>query len=98
MYKKSSLISSASAVGLIPVRDYTRALIKSQCPSCNKPMPSFHRYRLSKEKILACICGYRRCVSEDEYERLTGRCFVCGKKGCTGYDHRFHGKLIGMGF
>jgi len=98
MNKESSLTSSSSAVGLIPVRDYTRALIQSQCPSCKKPMPAFQRHRLSQEKILVCICGYRRCVCEEEYERLTSRCGVCGKKGCTGYDHRFHRELIGMGF
>ena len=93
MDKKSSLISSASAAGLIPARDYTRALIQSSCPSCKKPMPAFHRYRLDKRRILACTCGYKHCVSEDEYEALTGLCFTCGKEGCCASDHRFNGVI-----
>ena len=98
MNKKSSLISSASAAGLIPVRDYTRALIQSQCPSCKKQMPAFHRYRLDKRRILACICGCRRCVNEDEYEDITGLCFVCGAPDCCASDHRFNGVIpAGMG-
>jgi len=97
--KKSSLINSASSASWISVRNYyTKLLIQSQCPSCNKPMPAFHRYRLDKRRILACTCGYRRCVNEDEYETITGLCFVCGKQYCCANDHRFIGVIpAGMG-
>jgi hypothetical protein len=95
---KRNLISSASSTGWIPVRDYTRALIQSQCPSCKKEMPVFQKYRLDKRRILACTCGYRRCVNEDEYETITGLCFVCGKQDCCANDHRFIGMIpAGMG-
>jgi hypothetical protein len=95
---KRNLISSASFARLIPVRDYTRALIQSQCPFCKKQMPSFHRYRLDKRRILACTCGYKRCVNEDEYEAITELCFICGKSGCCASDHRFNGVIpAGMG-
>ena len=96
---KSSLISSASSTGWIPVRNYyAKTLIQSQRPSCNKAMSAFHRYRLDKRRILACICGYRCCVNEEEYEALTGLCFTCGKEGCCANDHRFIGVIpAGMG-
>lgn len=91
MNQQNSLISTANSAGWIPVRDYTRALIESQCPSCRKQMPAFHRYRLDKKRVLSCSCGYRRCVNEDEYEAITCLCFTCGKEGCCANDHRFIG-------
>jgi len=96
---KRNLISSAGSAGFIPVRNYyAKTLIQSQCPSCKMPMPVFQRYRLDKKRILACICGYRCYVNEEEYEALTGLCFTCGKEGCCANDHRFIGVIpAGMG-
>ncbi len=68
------------------------------CPSCQSPMKHPQRNYLPRDKVFKCACGYRLAVSETEYEALAGRCFVCGKEDCCGKDHRFHGKLIGMGF
>ncbi len=68
------------------------------CPSCQNLMRHPQRTYLPEDKIFNCSCGYRLAVSETEYEAMTGRCFVCGKENCNARDHRFHGKLIGMGF
>jgi hypothetical protein len=56
------------------------------------------RTYLPRDKVFKCSCGYLLAVSEKEYEDLIGRCFICGKENCNASDHRFHGKLIGMGF
>lgn len=98
MDKKSSLISSSSYSNWVPVRDYTRALIQSPCPSCKNPMPAFQRYRLDKIRVLSCTCGYRRCVNEDGYEDITGLCFVCGKQDCCASDHKLHIDFSGIRF
>ena len=68
------------------------------CPSCQIPMEHPQRTLLPRDKIFKCSCGYNLTLAEKGYEALAGRCFVCGKKDCCASDHRFHGKLIGMGF
>ncbi|MBU1194082.1 MAG: hypothetical protein KKE62_07420 [Proteobacteria bacterium] len=98
MNKKTALIRRAISKGSFPVTDNTQTFIQIPCPSCERQMMVFHKSRLSKERIFKCICGYRLTVAEKEYEAMTGRCFVCGKRNCCASDHRFHGELIGMGF
>jgi len=68
------------------------------CPSCQSPMEHPQRTYLPRDKIFKCSCGYSKILKETEYEDLIKRCFICGKKDCCASDHRFHGKLIGMGF
>jgi len=98
MRKKSILIRKAMSIGWIPVTDDTRTFIQIPCPSCARQMMVFQKSRLAKERVFKCICNYRRQVNEEEYEQLSGRCFVCGKRKCCGSDHRFTGIIpAGMG-
>jgi hypothetical protein len=68
------------------------------CPSCQQQMKSIQRSIIRKTRLFACACGHRRWVSEDEFEVITDRCFICFKNDCCAGDHRFKGELIGMGF
>jgi len=93
MNKKSILIRTAMSKGWVPVTDHTRTFIQTPCPSCKRQMMVFQKSRLSKERIFKCVCGYRLTVAEKDYEAMTGRCFVCGRKKCCGQDHRFNGVI-----
>lgn len=98
MNKKSILIRTAISIGWFPVTDNTQTFIQIPCPSCNKQMLVFRRSRLAKERVFKCICNYRLQVNEEEYEVMTGRCFVCGKINCCARAHRFTGIIpAGMG-
>jgi len=98
MSKKSFLIQCAISFGWFPVTDHTKTFIQAPCPSCQIPMEHPPRTFLLRDKIFKCSCGYSKILKEKEYEDLIGRCFICGKENCKARDHRFHGKLIGMGF
>ena len=96
--KKETLIRHARSTGFYPVTDNKRNPIRIRCPSCNRKMNVFQKSQHEKERIFACICGYRYRVNEGEYEALTGLCFICGKEGCCANDHRFIGVIpAGMG-
>jgi len=98
MNKKTALIRRAISKGLFPITDNTRSFVQILCPSCERQMMVFQKPHLWKERIFKCICGYRLTVAEKEYEAITGRCFVCGKRNCCGRDHRFIGIIpAGMG-
>ena len=98
MKKKSFLIQCAISFGWFPVTDHTRTFIQIPCPSCEKQMMVFQKTHLGKERIFKCSCGYRLTVAEKDYEAMTGRCFVCGKRNCCARDHRFNGVIrAGMG-
>jgi hypothetical protein len=98
MNKKSFLIQCAISFGWFPVTDQSKTFIQTPCPSCERQMMVFQKTHLGKERIFQCTCGYKLKADEAEYEDLTGRCFVCGKRNCCGKDHRFIGTIpAGMG-
>ncbi|MBT4288321.1 MAG: hypothetical protein HOJ48_06935 [Desulfobacula sp.] len=98
MNKKRVLIRTAMSIGFYPVTDNTQTFIQIPCPSCNRQMLVFHQPRFKQERLFACICDYRCRVAEKEYEAITGRCFICGKRNCCARDHRFIGIIpAGMG-
>ena len=98
MSKETALIRRTISQGLFPITYSTRTFIRTPCPSCQRQMMVFQKFRLSKERIFKCICGYHLAVEKKEYEAITGKCIICGKRNCCARDHSFHGELIGMGF
>jgi len=98
MKKKTALIRRTLSKGWFPKTDDTRTFVQIPCPSCERQMMVFQKPHLGKERIFKCICGCHLAVPEKEYEAMTGRCFVCGKRDCCARDHRFIGIIpAGMG-
>lgn len=68
------------------------------CSSCQQPMKAVRKSILHQSRLFVCVCGHQEWISEQQFEVITGQCFICGKGNCCARNHRFNGIIpAGMG-
>ena len=73
-------------------------VFEAPCPYCQRPMTVTRRSILNQTRLFVCACGHHEWMTEEQFEAITDRCFLCGKRDCCAKDHRFNGTIpAGMG-
>lgn len=73
-------------------------VFKAPCPRCQRSMTATRRSITNQTRLFLCTCGHHEWMKEKQFEAITGRCFLCGKRDCSAKDHRFNGIIpAGMG-
>lgn len=73
-------------------------VFEAPCPCCQRSMTAIRRSILNQARLFICTCGHHEWMTEKQFEAITGRCFLCGKRDCSARDHSFNGIIpTGMG-